>query len=85
MYANASTKYAYFFFFFSNVKLCIGIKYKVCWLRILTRRHIDVITYSILFNLDINLPRACLSEIPNFILIGHKRAEIKRREVSRES
>ena len=36
------------------------------------------------WNLNINRPRVYLSDIPNFILIVHKRAEIQSREVNRE-
>ena len=36
------------------------------------------------WNLNVNLRRAYLNDIPNFLLIGHKRAEIHSREVNRE-
>ena len=36
-----------------------------------------------LWNLTTNRPRVYLSDIPNFILIGQKRAEIESREVNR--
>ena len=38
----------------------------------------------ILSNSNANLPRPYLSDKLNFILIGHKRAEIQNREVNRE-
>ena len=38
----------------------------------------------ILSNSNTNIPRAYLSDEMNFILIGHKRAEIQSREVNRE-
>ena len=48
----------------------------------------DVIMTSsniwILWNLNTNRPRVYLSDISNFILIDHKRAEIQDREVNRE-
>ena len=48
----------------------------------------DVIMTSspirILWNLYTNRPRVYLSDIPNLILIKHKRAEIQGREVNRE-
>ena len=37
-----------------------------------------------LWNLNTNRPRVYLSDIPNFILINYKRAEIQGREVNRE-
>ena len=39
---------------------------------------------QILSNSNINIPRAYQSDKMNFILIGHKRAEIQSREVNRE-
>ena len=41
--------------------------------------------FRILSNSNTNLPRAYLSDILNFILIGHKRAEIQGREVNRDA
>ena len=38
----------------------------------------------ILWNLHTNRPRVYLSDIPNFVLIKHKRVEIQGREVNRE-
>ena len=45
----------------------------------------DVITHSIFMKFKhANLPKAYLSDTPNFILIGHKRAEIQSRDFNRE-
>ena len=42
------------------------------------------LTIRFLWNSNTNLPKAYLSDIPNFNLIRHKRAEIQSSEVKRE-
>ena len=75
--------------------LCIGSKYEVCrFNRILRYGQLfrenlnDVIMTSSpirnLLNLNTNRPRVYQSDIPNFILIKHKGAELYSREVHRE-
>ena len=54
----------------------------IVW-RKLKWRHNDVITYSTFFK-NTNRPRVYVSDIPNLILIKHKRAEIQGREINRE-
>ena len=48
--------------------------------------HNDVTSspIRILWNLNTNRPMVFVSDIPNFILIKHKKAEIQSREVNRE-
>ena len=53
----------------------------IVW-RKLKWRHYHQIDF--LWNLTTNRPRVYLSDIPNFILIVNKRAEIQSREVNRE-
>ena len=52
-------------------------------LRKLKWRHNDVITHSNFMKFKTNRPRVYLSDLLNFILIKHKRAEIQGTEVNR--
>ena len=72
--------------------LCIGTKYEVCMFnslrygQLLGENVYDLTMTPIqsLWNLNINLTRAHLCDIPNFILIKYKRTEIQSREISKE-
>ena len=77
------------------ILLCIGFKYEVCRFKkslrygqLFGENLNDVIMTSspirILWKLNTNRPRIYLSDIPKFIFIKHKRAEIYSREVNKD-
>ena len=69
-----------------SIKFVYSIEFEIwtiVW-RKLKWCHNDVITHLILWNLNTKRPRVYLSDISNFILIEHKRAEIKSKEVNGE-
>ena len=66
-----------------SMKLVCSIEFEILtivWRKLKWRHHL----FNFCLNSNTNLPRVFLNDIPNFISIGHKRAEIQSREVNRK-
>ena len=66
-----------------SVKFVSSIEFEI-WKFVWRKPLMTSLTIRFLWNSNTNLPRAYLSDILKFTLIGHKRAEIQSKEVNRD-